>query len=63
VGFKRPLYSTDDGYAISNDNDFCDGENAAEEGILTSVPYSYTMLGSEKVKIGIVGTARQTLSF
>jgi pectate lyase len=63
VGSKKPLYSTDDGYAISNDNDFGDGENAAEEGTLTSVPYSYTLLGSGKVKIGIVGTVGRTLSF
>ncbi|OJJ96915.1 hypothetical protein ASPACDRAFT_1874263 [Aspergillus aculeatus ATCC 16872] len=62
-GSKKPLYSTDSGYAVANDNDFGDGENAADEGTLTSVPYSYTLLGSSKVKSAVVGTAGQTLTF
>jgi pectate lyase len=63
VDCDKPLYSTDDGYAVSNDNDFGDGENTAETGTLTSVPYSYTLLGSGQVESGVVGTAGQTLSF
>ncbi|PYH88232.1 pectin lyase-like protein [Aspergillus ellipticus CBS 707.79] len=63
VGSKKPLYSTDDGYAVANDNDFGDGENAAETGTLTTVPYDYTLLGSSKVKAAVVGTAGQTLTF
>lgn len=63
VGSKKPLYSTDDGYAVANDNDFGDGENDAEKGTLTTVPYKYTLLGSGKVKSAVVGTAGQTLTF
>ncbi|OOQ89550.1 putative pectate lyase A [Penicillium brasilianum] len=63
VGSSKPLYSTDDGYAVARDNDFGDGENTAETGTLTSVPYSYTLVGSSKVKSAVVGTAGQTLSF
>ncbi|PWY75060.1 pectin lyase-like protein [Aspergillus heteromorphus CBS 117.55] len=63
VDSKKPLYSTDDGYAVSNDNDFGDAENNAEEGSLTSVPYEYTLLGSDKVEAAVVGTAGQTLTF
>ena len=62
-GSKKPLYSTDSGYAVSNDNDFGDGSNTASAGTLKSVPYSYSLLGSSKVKSAVVGTAGQTLSF
>ncbi|GKZ29155.1 hypothetical protein AbraIFM66950_003315 [Aspergillus brasiliensis] len=63
VDSKKALYSTDDGYAVANDNDFGDSENTAEEGTLTSVPYDYTLLGSSSVKAAVVGTAGQTLTF
>ncbi|KAJ5156912.1 pectate lyase A [Penicillium canariense] len=63
VGCDKPLYSTDAGYAVAKDNDFGDGANTAETGTLTSVPYSYSLLGSGKVKSSVVGTAGQTLSF
>ncbi|KAJ5121729.1 hypothetical protein N7448_002861 [Penicillium atrosanguineum] len=63
VDSKKSLYSTNDGFAVSSDNDFGDGENAAETVNLTNVPYSYTLLGSENVKSGVFGTAGQTLRF
>ncbi|KAJ6124530.1 hypothetical protein N7471_011847 [Penicillium samsonianum] len=63
VGSKKPLYSTDSGYAVANDNDFGDGENTAEAGTLKSVPYDYNLLGSAKVEAAVVGTAGQTLTF
>ncbi|CAG7988011.1 unnamed protein product [Penicillium salamii] len=62
-GSKKPLYSTDGGYAVANDNDFGSGSNAASAGTLKSVPYSYSLLGSSKVKSAVVGTAGQTLTF
>ncbi|CRG88991.1 carboxymethylenebutenolidase [Talaromyces islandicus] len=40
VGSDKPLYSTDDGYAVAKDNDFGDGSNEALEGKLTSAPLS-----------------------
>lgn len=63
VGSTSPLYSTDDGYAVSNDNDFGSGSNEALAGTLTSVPYEYTLLGSTAVKAAVVGTAGNTLTF
>jgi len=63
VNSSKPLYSTDDGYAVSNDNDFGGASNTALAGTLTSVPYSYTKLGSTTVKAAVVGTAGNTLSF
>lgn len=63
VNVKKPLYSTDDGYAVARDNDFGGAENTAKEGSLTSVPYSYDLLGSGSVRSAVVGTAGQTLKF
>lgn len=60
---KKPLYSTDEGYAVARNNDFGDGENTALKGDLTSVPYSYDTLGPDNVKDAVVGTAGQTLRF
>lgn len=54
VGCDKPLYSTDDGYAVAKDNDFGDCENTAEAGSLTSVPYKYTLLGSGNVRSSVV---------
>ncbi|KUL89770.1 hypothetical protein ZTR_00500 [Talaromyces verruculosus] len=63
VGSSKPLYSTDAGYAVATDNDFGSGSNEALAGTLTSVPYSYSLLGSGNVKAAVVGSAGQTLSF
>jgi len=62
-GSDKPLYSTDDGYAVSVDNDFGGGSDEALQGTLTSLPYSYTTLGSGNVKAAVVGVAGATLSF
>ncbi|GAB1197554.1 putative pectate lyase A [Aspergillus pseudonomiae] len=62
-GGKKPLYSTDEGYAVARDNDFGDGENTAPEGTLTSVPYEYDLLAASAVKAAVYGTAGQTLTF
>jgi pectate lyase len=63
VGSSKALYSTDDGYAVSVDNDFGTSSNTALAGTLKTVPYSYTKLGSTKVKAAVVGVAGNTLSF
>ncbi|KAK0650526.1 putative pectate lyase A [Lasiodiplodia hormozganensis] len=62
---KKPLYSTDAGYAVSIDNDFGSGENTAEEGTISAsdLGYDYTALSSSEVKAAVVGTAGATLSF
>ncbi|CAI7594499.1 unnamed protein product [Penicillium glandicola] len=62
-GGKKALYSTDSGYAVTNDNDFGDATHTATVGTLKSVPYSYTLLGSANVKAAVYGTAGQTLTF
>ncbi|KAL2818157.1 pectate lyase A [Aspergillus cavernicola] len=63
VDSKKALYSTDDGYAVENDNDFGDATHDALEGTLTSVDYEYELLGSAAVEAAVVGTAGQTLTF
>ena len=63
VGSSDPLYSTDAGYAVSHDNDFGGASNTALAGSISGVPYSYTLVGSSKVKSAVVGIAGATLSF
>jgi pectate lyase len=62
-GISKPMYSTDAGYAVSQDNDFGGGSNQALVGTLTTVPYKYDLLGSGAVKVAVVGTAGATLIF
>lgn len=50
------------GYAVVRDVDLGIGTNEAPAGTLTSVPYSYTLLGSAKVKAAVVGVAGATLT-
>ncbi|KFY28183.1 hypothetical protein V493_03061 [Pseudogymnoascus sp. VKM F-4281 (FW-2241)] len=63
AGIKKPLYSTDAGFAVENDNDFGEGENTALAGTLTSVPYEYELLGSGAVQAAIEGKVGNNLSF
>lgn len=51
------------GYAVVQDVDLGGGTNSAATGTLTSVPYSYTLLGSKNVKAAVVASAGQTLGF
>ena len=46
----------------TNDCDFGEGSDTAPQGTLTSVPYDYTLLGSDSVKAAVVGTAGNTLT-
>lgn len=50
------------GYAVVNDVDLGGGANTAPKGTLTSVPYTYSLLGSGNVKSNVVKNAGQTLS-
>lgn len=65
VGSKNPLYSTDAGFAVESGNDFGSGKNAALAGTLSAskLGYKYTLLGKDKVKASVVGTAGVTLNF
>ena len=60
---SKPLYSTDSGYAVASGNDFGGKANEALVGTLTTVPYSYTLLGSPRVYDTVCNTAGATLSF
>uniref|UniRef100_A0A0W0EU34 pectate lyase n=1 Tax=Moniliophthora roreri TaxID=221103 RepID=A0A0W0EU34_MONRR len=60
---KKPLYSTDEGFAISKNNDFGGGEDTAPTGDFNTAPYSYSMLATGSVVSSVTATAGQTLSF
>jgi pectate lyase len=51
-------------YVVAIDNDLGDGTNTAPVGNLTasSMPYSYSLLGSANVISAVVGIAGATLS-
>ncbi|KAF2625431.1 polysaccharide lyase family 1 protein [Macroventuria anomochaeta] len=50
------------GYAVVRDVDLGIGTNESPAGTLTSVPYTYTLLGSANVKAAVVGVAGATLT-
>ncbi|KAM0135009.1 hypothetical protein ACHAP3_005099 [Botrytis cinerea] len=58
------LYSDDTGYANAFDNDLGGYANTAPVGTLTttSLPYSYSLLGSGSVVAAVVGSAGATLA-
>lgn len=64
TGSKKPLYSTDGGYAVASGNDFGGAQNAAPEGSLKFMPYTTpTLLDTAAVKAAVVGVAGATLKF
>ncbi|CAO2648584.1 Nn.00g078510.m01.CDS01 [Neocucurbitaria sp. VM-36] len=63
TGTKKPLYSTDSGYAIASGNDFGGGQNSALAGILTAAPYATKLLDASAVKAAVLGIAGATLTF
>lgn len=63
VGSSKPLYSTDDGYAVATGNDFGGASNTALAGTLTTAPYTYTKVAATAVKAKVVGVAGNTLTF
>ncbi|KAF8649027.1 hypothetical protein AX16_006068 [Volvariella volvacea WC 439] len=63
VGAKKPLYSTDSGYAVARGNDFGGASNTALVGSYTSAPYGYSLLGTSSVRSTVTSQAGQTLSF
>jgi pectate lyase len=61
---ERAVLSIDSkevGYAVTRDLILNGATDEAPRGTLTSVPYSYTLLGSTKVETAVVGTAGNTL--
>ncbi|THU86312.1 polysaccharide lyase family 1 protein [Dendrothele bispora CBS 962.96] len=63
TGAKKPLYSTDEGFAVARGNDFGGGENSAPSGTFSSAPYSYSLTPVANVRSSVVSQAGQTLSF
>ncbi|EKD12454.1 uncharacterized protein L3040_008218 [Drepanopeziza brunnea f. sp. 'multigermtubi'] len=59
----QSAYSKSVGYATVKDVDLGTGTNTVKASTLTSVPYKYTLLGSEKVASAVTATAGQTLKF
>lgn len=51
------------GYAVANDVSLGSGTNTAPKGTLTSVPYTYTKLGSANVKAAVQANAGNKLTF
>ncbi|KAI8623539.1 pectate lyase a [Xylariaceae sp. FL1651] len=64
---KKAIFTDDGGagpgYAVARDIDLGGSMNLAPVGNLTSVPYSYNLLGSASTKASVVATAGQKLSF
>lgn len=62
AGNKKPLYSTDQGYAVATGNDFGGKSNEAPAGTLTSVPYAFSLIATSSVRGSVVGQAGATIS-
>jgi len=60
---KKPLYSTDSGYATARGNDFGGASNAALSGSISSVPYSYSLQSASSVVSYVNSNAGATISF
>jgi pectate lyase len=60
---KKPLYSTDGGYAVARGNDFGGQSNTAPQGSLGGVPYSYSLLSTNSVRSSVISNAGQKLTF
>ncbi|QRW19895.1 pectate lyase [Rhizoctonia solani] len=62
-GVKKPLYATDNGFAVARGNDFGGASNSAPTGTFSKAPYSYTLLDAGKVKSTVSSSAGATLDF
>lgn len=60
---KKPLYSTDGGYATAQGNDFGGASNTAPAGSISSVPYSANVISTGSVKSSVIANAGNKISF
>lgn len=60
---KKPLYSTDGGYATATGNDFGGAANTAPAGSIKSVPYSANVADTGSVKNSVIANAGNKLTF
>ncbi|KAG2014194.1 pectate lyase B [Coprinopsis cinerea AmutBmut pab1-1] len=63
TGTKKPLYSTDGGFAVATGNDFGGGSNTAPGGSFTRPQYGYNLMGTGSVRSSVTQNAGQTLDF
>ncbi|KII96156.1 polysaccharide lyase family 1 protein [Plicaturopsis crispa FD-325 SS-3] len=63
TGTDKPLYATDEGYAVSNGNDFGGASDTAPVGTFTTAPYSYSLIATDSVRSAVVGSAGATIAF
>lgn len=63
IGTDKPLYDTDEGFAVARGNDFGGASNTAPVGTFTQAPYSYTLLPVGSVRSSVTASAGQTLAF
>ncbi|KAJ3735985.1 pectate lyase [Lentinula guzmanii] len=63
TGTDKPLYDTDDGFAVAIGNDFGGASNTAPVGNFTTAPYAYTLIATADVRATVVSSAGQTLTF
>ncbi|ESK85368.1 pectate lyase a [Moniliophthora roreri MCA 2997] len=63
VGGSDPLYATDEGFAVSKNNDFDGMEDTAPTGNFNTAPYSYSLIATSSVVSSVKATAGQTLAF
>ncbi|KAK7448805.1 hypothetical protein VKT23_013535 [Stygiomarasmius scandens] len=63
TGTDKPLYETDEGFAVARGNDFGGAENQAPVGTFTTAPYSYSLISTSSVRSSVTPIAGQTLSF
>ncbi|KAG9219643.1 hypothetical protein CCMSSC00406_0006035 [Pleurotus cornucopiae] len=62
TGTNKPLYATDEGFAVARGNDFGGASNTAPVGSFTTAPYSYSLVAAGSVR-SATSSAGATLSF
>ncbi|KAK0223645.1 pectate lyase [Armillaria fumosa] len=64
TGTDKPLYSTDEGYAVATGNDFGGAENSTSPvSRFISIPTSYSLIATASVRATVEANAGQTLTF
>ncbi|KAF4565316.1 polysaccharide lyase 1 family protein [Pleurotus pulmonarius] len=64
---KKPIYSTDEGFAVQRGNDLGGVKGTVNDtvavGTFTSPPYSYSLVATGSVRTSVVGGVGATISF
>lgn len=63
IGADKPVFSTDNGYAVARGNDFGGASDSAPAGTFTNPPYNYTLSTLADVKSQVPTGAGANLSF